>query len=103
MLIGIQTQTKGVVLIDEVGNDLHYAKLPILWSSVQKFSDVHKTQVFASTHSWECIKAAEPTIKKHVGDFSLIRTEFTDGKHTVKQFTGSELLGALKQNGEIRS
>jgi predicted ATPase len=102
LLINIQTNAKGAVLIDEIENGFHYSKLGALWEIVRAFGQEHETQLFVSTHSWECLKAAQPLIEKHAKDFGLIRTAVDDGKHVVKQFTGHQVLGALKQNGEIR-
>jgi hypothetical protein len=102
ILIGIQTIPHGAILIDEIENGIHYTKLQSLWSIIRDFACANDTQIFASTHSWECLKAAQATIERHPADFGLIRTEFKGQQHSVKQFNGKRLLGALKQSGEIR-
>ena len=69
---------------------------------LHNFALTNDTQIFASTHSWECLQAAQATIQHHVGDFGLLRTEIAAQQRSVRQFDGERLLGALKQGGEIR-
>ncbi len=102
ILIGIQTTPQGTILIDEIENGIHHTKLEGLWSLFRQFADTNDTQIFASTHSWECLKAAQSVIKQHVADFSLIRAKSEDKRPSIQQFDGKQLLGALKQGGEIR-
>jgi hypothetical protein len=47
-----------VLLIDEVENGLHHSALRIIWEGLLLASDEMGVQIFATTHSWECIKAA---------------------------------------------
>ena len=48
----------GLVLIDEIENGLHYLILPNLWRQVQAMTGELDVQIFATTHSQECIAAA---------------------------------------------
>lgn len=48
----------GIVLIDEIENGLHYSVLESVWATLDKLSKKYHTQLFATTHSWECIRAA---------------------------------------------
>ena len=48
----------GLVLIDEIENGLHYLILPNLWRQVQAMTGELDVQIFATTHSRECIDAA---------------------------------------------
>lgn len=47
-----------IVLVDEIENGLHHSILPKLWSAIGEVAREFNTQVFATTHSLECIKAA---------------------------------------------
>jgi AAA15 family ATPase/GTPase len=102
ILVGIQSSPQGAVLIDEIGDGIHYTKLEILWSLIREFAQDNDTQIFASTHSWECLKAAQPTVQRYAKDFALFRTESDGLRRSVKHFDGKRLLGALKQDGEVR-
>ena len=48
----------GILLIDELENGLHYSSLPGLWRVIDEVSQRLEVQVFATTHSSECVFAA---------------------------------------------
>jgi predicted ATPase len=45
-------------LIDEIENGIHHSSLEQVWSGIAKASKLLNVQVFATTHSYECIAAA---------------------------------------------
>ncbi len=47
----------GMLLIDEIENGLHYSIHENLWKLVFKTARDLNVQVFATTHSWDCIEA----------------------------------------------
>src|SRR5262249_39074687 len=55
---------KGVLLIDEVENGIHYTALPTLWRFIFEASRSYGVQVFATTHSWDCVEG----FQKAAGD-----------------------------------
>ena len=61
-LIGILTvifaTRGGVVLIDEIENGLHYTAQRELWRAIRDATQEAGVQVFATTHSYECIRIA---------------------------------------------
>ena len=48
----------GTMLIDEIDNGLHHSILPEVWKTIDWLSREFNVQVFATTHSYECIEAA---------------------------------------------
>ncbi len=48
----------GIVLIDEVENGLHHSVLKGVWQNIYDLSQKFNVQVFATTHSHECLAAA---------------------------------------------
>ncbi len=67
----------GVMLIDEVENGLHHSVLADVWKNLDWLSREFNVQVFATTHSYECVKAAHTASKlNELGDeLSLIRLQ----------------------------
>lgn len=47
----------GVTLIDEIDFGIYFENLPKLWSMIDRLSSSSNTQVFATTHSQECVRA----------------------------------------------
>lgn len=58
LLLAISEAKGGLVMIDEIDTGLHYSILSKVWSAVAKRAREAEVQVFATTHSWECLKAA---------------------------------------------
>ncbi len=48
----------GVILVDEIENGLHYGVMADVWEKVGWLASEFDVQVFATTHSYECIVAA---------------------------------------------
>ncbi len=49
---------EGIILVDEIENGLHHSTLADVWKNLQWLSREFNVQVFATTHSYECIVAA---------------------------------------------
>jgi hypothetical protein len=65
ILLGIASLNKGIVLIDEIENSIYYKTYPKVWESILHFCRRFKVQVFASTHSMECLRATLPTLREN--------------------------------------
>ena len=58
LLLAIVESKGGMVLIDEIEVGFHYSVLKNVWLAVIKAARQFDVQLFATTHSWECLKAA---------------------------------------------
>ena len=56
----------GILLIDEIDTGLHYSVLTKMWKLVFETAKRLNVQVFATTHSWDCIQAFQSAAE---GDF----------------------------------
>jgi AAA15 family ATPase/GTPase len=54
----------GIVFLDEIENGVHYTNLDKLWEIILTISKQQNVQVFATTHSKECIKSYARVAKK---------------------------------------
>jgi ABC-type cobalamin/Fe3+-siderophores transport system ATPase subunit len=102
ILLAVALKPHGIVLIDEIENGLHYDHLRTIWSSLLSICKEQNTQIFASTHSQECLNAALETIRGNEDDFALIRTERVDGRCKAQAFGGRQFQSAIEQNIEVR-
>lgn len=61
--------------IDEIENGIHYSALPKVWSGIAEVAERLDIQVFATTHSWECLVAAHEAFAARAagsaGDYAL--------------------------------
>lgn len=104
ILFAIPNYARGILLIDEIENGFYYKRLPLVWRALLRFADEHDVQIFASTHSLECLRAAGMIAKEATDSFSLIRVVNDHKKQitTVRQFTGRDFAGAIEDDIEVR-
>ena len=101
--LAIADASKGIVLIDEIENGLHYMVLKNVWKAVAQLARQYSTQVFATTHSRECVQAAhEAFTEDEKYDFRLHRLERIKGKISNVVYDKEALEAAIKANFEIR-
>jgi len=93
----------GVVLIDEIGGGIHYSALPKLWAGVAKAAEKYQCQVFTTTHSYECIKAArEGLVGLLAPDFLYVLLDRTEKGIVPKLYPYDVLDAALEAGLEVR-
>lgn len=93
----------GVVLVDEIDSGMHYSILSQMWNAIRIAAEASNSQVIATTHSWECIKAAHDTFSSIEDyDFRITRLDRTaDGVRAV-QFDREQMDTAIATELEIR-
>ncbi len=75
-ILAIAQAPGGVVLIDEIENGLHHLVLADIWRAIDQAAREFGTQVFATTHSWECFLAAQQAFAGAADqDFRLYRLD----------------------------
>lgn len=57
LTLAMATAKGGLLLIDEIENGIHYSALPAVWRFIAKVVKRLDIQVFATSHSLDCIKA----------------------------------------------
>lgn len=102
--IAMLTHKDGIVLIDEIENGLHYSAQDTLWKAIISWSEKLNVQVFATTHSYECIgsfaRCSEGSLLPRKA--SLYRIEKTDKHFRTVRFDIDEIKTVFESNWEIR-
>ncbi|MEA2028564.1 MAG: AAA family ATPase, partial [Campylobacterota bacterium] len=57
IFVSLYSAKDGVFLLDEIENGIHYTNLDKLWEIILTISKEQNVQVFATTHSKECIES----------------------------------------------
>jgi len=65
----------GAFMLDEVDNGFYYATLEAVWRSIDVATDLASVQLFATTHSWECVTAAVEAFRGDPDAFNLVRLD----------------------------
>jgi len=90
-------------LIDEIENGLHHSILPRVWQAIGAAAQEFNTQVFATTHSLECIAAAHKAFMESESyDFRLHRLERKDEKIRAVTYDQEDLNSAIETGFEVR-
>jgi AAA15 family ATPase/GTPase len=103
ILLNISSSAKGIVCIDEIENGFHYTRYGSVWQQTHSFADVFETQVFASTHSLECLRAALPVMETHLDEFALIQMFQDGGVSRARVIAGTDASNAIEHGLEVRS
>jgi predicted ATP-dependent endonuclease of OLD family len=94
---------QGVVLIDEIENSFHHSIIGKVWLAIARFSKKNGTQIFATTHSDECIRAAFEAFTEVADvDFRAHRLEREGERIESFTFERNQLKAALETGWDIR-
>lgn len=104
IILALVNAENGFLLIDEFENGLHYSTQEKLWEIIFSLANRLNVQIFATTHSGDCIAGFESVLNvpQNKTDGKLIRLDNSNG--TIKQvvFSNDELKTIIDQNIEIR-
>ena len=103
MAIAFQEARNGTLLIDEVENGLHYSVLVDVWKSLNRLAQQFNVQVFATTHSYECMVAARDAFKSSESqDVCIHRISRRDDNVVATTYPFDALDFTLDYGAEIR-
>jgi AAA15 family ATPase/GTPase len=102
ILTAIRIFGSGTVLIDEIENGIYYQMFPAFWRALHELAVKSNTQLFLSTHSWECLRSASDVIEKSKEDFSLIQIFQEEGRSKAFVVQGTEAAAAIEGGIEVR-
>ena len=92
----------GILLIDEIEIGLHYSVLPNVWKLIFKTAKDLNVQVFATTHSKDCIEAFAQAAVDSPEEGMLIRLERHGEKIVAKTIEEEMLADAVDYDVEVR-
>ena len=104
IILALVNCENGCLLIDEIDNGLHYTVQKQLWSVIFKLAIKLNVQMFATTHSSDCISSFGYVLKEesNVEEGRYIRLENKQGAITYTEYNLEELKIVAAQNIEIR-
>ena len=93
----------GILLVDEIENGIHWSALPEVWKFVVKVAKRLNVQVFATTHSNDCLRAFHVGTKDDEEMAGVaVRIEKRNGEFGVEIFDENRLAVIAKEAIEIR-
>lgn len=103
IIVALVNASDGVLLIDEFENGLHWSVQPQVWRWVFRLAERQNVQVFASTHSRDCIAGFEEAWVEHLEAGGFLRLDSSDAEGIKVTTYDLETLGdALDMHVEVR-
>lgn len=103
LALALVNSTGGLLLVDEIENGLHYSVHEDLWKLVFRTAKDLKVQVFATTHSWDCIEAFQRAAQDdQSSEGCLIRLGWKRGEVVATVYDESDLAVVTRDQIEVR-
>jgi hypothetical protein len=94
---------KGILLVDEIESGLHYSVHTELWKTLFRTAKRLNIQIFATTHSWDCIEGFQHAADEEpAADVALVRLEERKADIVPIVFDRERLSIATRQDIEVR-
>ena len=101
--MALASAQNGFLLVDEVETGFHYSILPKVWKLIFETAARLNVQVFATTHSWDCIEAFQRANSfQNESEGILIRLEAKPDKTKVTSFDKESLAIVTREQIEVR-
>lgn len=102
IIVALVNAKNGILLIDEFENGLHWSVQPKLWDIVFQLSEKLNVQIFATTHSRDCILGFDKAWNKYPELGAFFRLDNKDGSIKVTEYTAETLTDSLEMDVEVR-
>jgi AAA15 family ATPase/GTPase len=104
IILALYLNENDTIYLDEIDNGIHYSLFDKLWEIIFKITKEHNVQVFATTHSKECIESYYK-ISKKLKDEDVTYIKMTKQKNGIIKAVVRDyklLENSLEQSHEVR-
>jgi AAA15 family ATPase/GTPase len=99
----ILASKSNIVLIDEIENGIHYSAMPKVWKGIATIAREEDLQIFATTHSYECIRSAHEAFSSEPQyELALHRLERVGDDAKAVTYDKTTLETSIDMNLEVR-
>jgi AAA15 family ATPase/GTPase len=102
IIVALVNARNGLLLIDEFENGLHWSVQPKVWDIVFQLSDRLNVQVFATTHSRDCIKGFDQAWNNYPTLGAFFRLDKKNGLIKAREYTPETLTDSMDMDVEVR-
>lgn len=102
IILSLCNARDGLLLIDEFENGLHYAIQPVVWNTIFQLAKDMNVQVFATTHSRDCVHAFQEAASESPEEGRLIRLTRKNDIVIPTVFPEDELQIVAENDIEVR-
>jgi hypothetical protein len=103
LVLALVNSKNGLLLVDEIENGIHYSVQPDMWRLLFETARRLNVQVFATTHSWDCVEAFQKAAEEDKQEEGLlIRLQQKKGQIVSAIFDEHDLAIATDADIEVR-
>jgi hypothetical protein len=102
IIVALVNAKDGLLLIDEFENGLHWSVQPKVWDIVFHLSERLNVQVFATTHSRDCIEGFDTAWNNYPELGAFFRLDVKDNFIKATEYTSETLTDAIEMDVEVR-
>jgi len=102
IILSLSCAKGGVLLVDEIENGLHHSILTKVWTVIFQMARTLNVQVFATTHSWNCIESFQEAANSDADEGVLVRLSMKDDLVIPTLFREDQLRIAARDQIELR-
>ncbi len=102
IIVALVNARNGLLLIDEFENGLHWSIQPKIWDIVFQLSERLNVQVFATTHSRDCIKGFYEAWNNYPTLGSFFRLDEKNESIKATEYTSESLSDSIDMDVEVR-
>ena len=102
ILLSLVNARDGILVVDELENGLHYTIHPKVWDIVFRLAKKLNVQVFATTHSWDCIRGFEVAWREHLDEGTFFRLDIKGERVKATYYDLNVLQDAIIADVEVR-
>ena len=103
MAIAIVRAKGGVLLVDEIDTGLHYTAMASMWRLIYKAAAENNVQVFATTHSYDCVQSLASICDEGAAENSHVTIHRIEpGRSTSIPYSEAQIRLAADEHIEIR-
>lgn len=102
LILFVLNSANSTILIDEMDIGIHYSKQEQLWTYLFTVAKKLNVQIFATTHSRDCVEAFSEVSNKFKGEGQYIRLQERGGEIQPKFYDEEARLRAVEVHSEMR-
>ncbi len=101
LLLSFPLAKDGMVFVDEIETGIHYSLMKSMWAMIREMAQAYNVQVFATTHSFDCISGlANLYQQENADEISIHRIDYR--KKNAVHYCHEEIYKAIELGEEIR-
>ncbi|MEI7668594.1 MAG: AAA family ATPase [Pseudomonadota bacterium] len=103
LAIALSSAKDSILLIDEIDTGLHYSVMSSMWKMINETAKEFNIQVFATTHSLDCVNSLAYICREGVDENSEVTVQRLEPEYNkAVAYTEEDIIIAAKRHIEVR-